>query len=199
MNIKDLITKNRSFRRFNESKYISTELLKDLVNLARLSASARNQQSLKYYLSNKESLNNKIFECLAWAGYLKEWSGPIKGERPSAYIIILNDTEIARNHFCDEGIAAQSILLGATEQNMGGCIIAAVNKQKLHNTLELPKYLDIILVIALGEPIEDVVIEDIQNDDYKYWRDVKGVHHVPKRGLDEILVGGSQSSASSTQ
>lgn len=188
MNIKELVLKNRSYRRFNESKAIPTETLKELVDLARLSASARNQQSLKYYISNKESLNSEIFEYLAWAGYLKDWSGPSKGERPPAYIVILNDNNIATNHFCDEGIAAQSILLGAVEQNLGGCIIAAVNKPKLHTLLKLASDLDILLVIALGEPIEEVVIENIKDDDYKYWRDENEVHHVPKRYLDDIII-----------
>ncbi len=188
MDIKSLIKKNRSYRRFNQQRHVTTETLKKLVDLARLSASARNQQSLKYVLSNKPELNSKIFDCLAWAGYLKNWNGPADGEKPAAYIVILNDTHISANHYCDEGIAAQSILLGAVEQNLGGCIIAAIDKPKLNIILQLPKHLDILLVIALGEPAEDVIIENIKNDDFKYWRSNDGVHHVPKRGLDEIIV-----------
>ena len=190
MGIELLIEKNRSYRRFNQQKRISFKTLKGLVNLARLSASARNQQSLKYALSNKLGLNSKIFDCLAWAGYLKNWDGPAEGEKPAAYIVILNDAQIATNHYCDEGIAAQSILLGAVEQNLGGCIIAAIDKPKLTEILQLPKHLDILLVIALGEPAEKVEIEDIKSNDFKYWRDKNGVHHVPKRGLNEIIIDG---------
>ncbi len=188
MNLLSLITKNRSYRRFHQSKLLSENTLKELVNLARLSASARNQQSLKYYISAEPDLNASIFECLAWAAYLTKWAGPDEGERPTGYVVILNDQQIATNHFCDEGIAAQSILLGAIEKKLGGCIIASVNKPKLKNILNLPDHLEILLVLALGEPLEQVKLEEIQNNDFKYWRDENQVHHVPKRPLDEIIV-----------
>jgi len=143
MNIKTLIEKNRSFRRFNQEKAVSKDTLKELVNLARLSASARNQQSLKYFISNEPELNSKIFSTMAWAGYLKDWNGPEEGEKPAAYIIMLNDTQIAKDHYCDEGIAAQSILLGAVEKGLGGCIIAAINRINLRGFLKLPEHLDV--------------------------------------------------------
>jgi nitroreductase len=186
--LRHLVEKNRSYRRFNQTKNITREQLIELVDLARLSASARNQQSLKFYLSNTEAQNQELFECLAWAGYLKDWPGPVEGERPSAYIIICNDTKIAKNHFCDEGIAAQSILLGAVEMGLGGCMIAAINKPKLTLVLNLPGELEILLVLALGEPVEQVVIEEIKQGDYKYWRDNEHVHHVPKRNLNELII-----------
>lgn len=186
--IKSLIKKNRSYRRFFEHREVSEELLKELIELARLSASARNQQSLKYYISNNHYKNAEIFECLAWAGYLKDWDGPAIGERPAAYIIMLNDKHITENHYCDEGIAAQSILLGATEKELGGCIIGSVHKPKLRTLLNLPENLEIIQVVALGYPAEKVVIEDMKDGDFKYWRDKDGVHHVPKRPLEELII-----------
>lgn len=186
--LKYLVKKNRSYRRFDQSFDISEETLYELIDLARLSASARNQQSLKYFISNTESLNKKIFPCLSWAGYLKDWVGPKEGQKPSAYIVMLNDTTIAKNHFCDEGIAAQSILLGATEVELGGCIIASVNKPILKSILKLPDHLEIIQVLALGKPIEHVRIEEMKDGDYKYWRDKMEVHHVPKRSLDELII-----------
>lgn len=188
MNLIDLIVKNRSYRRFDQSYIFSREQLIQLVNLARLSASARNQQSLKYYISNIDTINAQIFECLGWAGYLTNWDGPKEGERPSAYIVMLNDNNICKNHFCDEGIAAQSILLGAVEQNLGGCIIASVKKEPLRKILNLQDNLEILQVIALGKPIENIMLEPIANGDYKYWRDTEGNHHVPKRDVDEIIV-----------
>ena len=125
--IKELIGKNRSYRRFFENDPITREVLIQLIDLARLSASARNSQSLKYYISNDRKINSTIFPNLAWAGYIKEWDGPEEGERPSAYIVMLNDNEISTNYLCADGIAAQSILLGAVELGFGGCIIASVN------------------------------------------------------------------------
>ena len=188
--IRDLILKNRSYRRFNQEVGIKLETLKKIVDLARLSPSARNAQPLKYILSCKPHKNSLIFPYLAWAGYIKGWSGPCEGERPSAYIIILGDTEISRSFGCDHGIAAQSIMLGATEKGLGGCIIASIEKEGLRKALQIPTRYEILLVLALGKPKETVVIETVGDGrDIKYWRDNKGVHHVPKRPLDSIIVG----------
>lgn len=188
--LKDLVLMNRSYRRFHQEVAIERETLRELVDLARLSASALNLQPLKYILSCDPQTNAKIFPHLGWAGYLKDWPGPSEGERPSGYIIILGDTDISRSFGCDHGIAAQSILLGATEIGLGGCMIATVNRQELSKAIGIPPRYEILLVIALGKPKEKVVIEPVGIDgNIKYWRDSQGVHHVPKRALDEIIIG----------
>ena len=188
--IRDLILKNRSYRRFYQDMPVSIDTLRELVDLARLSASAANKQPLKYILSCDPQRNALVFQNLAWAGYLKSWPGPEEGERPSAYIIILGDKTITQSFGCDHGIAAQSILLGATEKGLGGCIIGSVRKGDLSQALAIPSDYEILLVIALGKPRETVVLETVgSGGDIKYWRDEKGVHHVPKRSLAEIVVG----------
>ena len=129
-----------------------------------------------------------IFPYLAWAGYLKNWKGPEPGERPSAYIIILGDSRVSENFYCDHGIAAQSILLGATEKGLGGCIIGSIKREPLRRILGLGKQFSILLVIALGSPKEKVVLEEAKENDIRYWRDDEEVHHVPKRPLNEIIL-----------
>jgi nitroreductase len=187
--LSDLIKKCRSYRRFYQDEAITRNDILEMIEAARLSASARNAQSLKYILSNDAKNNALIFPSLAWAAYFKEWLGPEEGERPSAYIIMLNDNEITNNYFCDHGIAVQSILLTAVEKGFGGCIIASVNREKLRKDLSIPDRYEIIQVIALGKPRETVVIEPLpSNGDFKYWRDENQVHHVPKRSLDEIVL-----------
>ncbi len=186
--LKDLIKKNRSYRRFYQDKTISKEVLTNLIDLARLSSSARNAQPLKYVLINNPETNANIFKHLTWAGYLSDWHGPEEGERPSAYIIMLNDTNISSNYFSDNGICSQSILLGAVEQGLGGCIIGSIERMKLQRELHIPLQYKIIQVIALGYPKEKVVIEDLKDNNFKYWRDSKQVHHVPKRTLKEVIL-----------
>ncbi|MCD5410432.1 MAG: nitroreductase family protein [Clostridiales bacterium] len=186
--LKDLILKNRSYRRFYQNVQIEKENLLELVDLARLSASGANLQSLKYVLSYDQAKNSSVFSCLKWAGYLKDWNGPKEGERPSAYIIVLGDSKISTNFWWDHGIAAQSILLGACEKGLGGCMFAAIDKEKLRNDLNISKQYEILMVIALGKPKEQIVIEEMKDDDVKYWRDEEKVHHVPKRSLEEIIV-----------
>lgn len=185
----DLVKKNRSYRRFEQEHEITMEVLKELIELGRLSSSGANLQSLKYYLSNTEDKNQLIFSHLKWAGYLKDWDGPEEGERPSAYVVILGDKNISTNYFWDHGIASQSILLGACEKGLGGCMFGAVNREELKAALHISDQLEVLLVIALGKPKEVVVLEELGEDgDIKYWRDEKGVHHVPKRKLDDLIV-----------
>jgi len=188
----DLIMKTRSFRRFRENEPVSMETLRYLVDLARLAGSARNAQPLKFILVNDPSVNKQIFPLLGWAGYLKDWAGPKVGERPAAYIICLLDTGLSREADCDLGIATQNLLLGATEKGLGGCRIASISPG-LRNVLALEDHLKILLVIAIGRPVETVVLEELRSDgDIKYWHDDAGVHHVPKRSLQEVIVGGAE-------
>jgi len=187
--IKELILKNRSYRRFYEEHKISENEIVELIDLARCSASARNAQPLKYIISSTETYNNQIFETLSWAGYLTDWKGPEKGERPTAYIIVLKDTTISHNIFCDDGIAAQSILLGATEKGLGGCMIASVNRKAIKQLFNISEELEIQMVIALGKPKETVVLTEMKNNnDFKYWRDENNVHYVPKRTLNDLII-----------
>jgi len=189
MKIKELAIKNRSYRRFWNDQKIETETLRELIDLARLSPSAANKQPLKFILSNTDSRNALIYDHIAWAGYLKNWSGPIESERPSAYIVILGDRGISDNFHCDHGIAAQSILLGSVENGLGGCIFGSIQRGKLKKELGLDNDLDILLVIAIGKPKEHVQLETVANGgDIKYWRDDDQVHHVPKRKLDDIII-----------
>jgi nitroreductase len=189
MLVEQLIRQNRSYRRFYQDYYIAEGNLKYFINLARLSPSARNAQPLKYYISNEIEKNESIFKCLKWAGYLKDWDGPEEGEKPSAYIVMLGDTKITNKFFCDHGIAAQSILLGAVEKGFGGCIIASVNREELRTKLNIPDHLEILQVIALGKPKESVLLEETKEDnDIKYWRDENMIHHVPKRKLEELII-----------
>jgi nitroreductase len=187
--IKDLVVRNRTYRRFNQSFAVGMDTLRELVDLARLSGSAGNKQPLKYILSCDPLKNAIIFEHLAWAGYLKDWPGPVEGERPSAYIIMLGDKEISPSFDFDNGIAAQSILLGAVEKGLGGCMIGSIQRPKLREAINIPDRYEILLVIALGRPVETVILEPLSADgDNKYWRDGKGGHHVPKRALDDIIL-----------
>jgi nitroreductase len=187
--MKDLVRRSRSYRRFSQKDAVGIETLRELIELARLSPSGGNLQPLKYVLSCSPSTNERIFAHLTWAIYLKDWPGPSEGERPSAYIIILGDKAIAGSFGHDAGIAAQSILLGAVEKGLGGCILGSVAREKLKIALDLPEHLDLLLVLALGKPVEEIVIDRVGPEGkIEYWRDGQGVHHVPKRPRDELIL-----------
>ena len=186
--LKDLVSKNRSYRRFHQDVAIPLSELEDMVDHARLTASGRNAQPLKYALVGEAESCGRVFPFLAWAGYYKDWDGPEEGERPAAYIIQLHDTRVAGGYFCDDGIALQTLLLSAVEKGFGGCIIASVRREELSALLGLPSHFEILHVVALGKPKETVVIEPLKDDDIRYWRDEDQVHHVPKRALKDIIV-----------
>lgn len=189
-----LIKQNRTFRRFWEDVKINEKDLLSFIELARLSSSPRNQQALKFYFSNTKEINNNIFKTLTWAGALPNWDNPIVGERPSAYIVILGDNSLIKKgaksyHEVASGIVAQSITLGASEKGFAACIIAAIKRKQLRNTLNLSSNNEILLVIAIGKAKEKVFIKDMPtNGDYKYWRDDLQNHYVPKRSLKEIVL-----------
>lgn len=189
MNFSDLVLKNRSYRRFDQNARIPQELLAELVGLARISPSPANLQALKFWLVSEEEECEQIFQNLKFGGYFKDWGGPIEGERPSAYIIILGDREIKPIFEIDAGIAAQTMLLGAAEKGFGGCMVKAFKRESLRELLGLNENLEIVLVIAFGKPAETVVIEDFdEGKGIEYYRDEDGVHHVPKRSLDELIL-----------
>ena len=189
MKLGSLVKKSRSYRRFDEKFKVPKNVLRDMVKLARFSPSARNQQALKFKLINTSRQRDLVFPTLSWGGYLKKWNGPAEGERPSAYIIILGDRRISEDFGCDHGIAAQSMLLGAVEKGLGGCMLGSVKREVLRENLKIPERYRILLVIAVGKPAEKVVLEDAKPaKSIKYYRDKKDIHHVPKRPLKELII-----------
>jgi nitroreductase len=189
MMLNDMVKKNRSYRRFFSNEPVSMETLRELVELARLSPSGSNLQPLKFMLSNDKSTNALIFPHTMWAGYLKDWGGPIEEERPAAYIILLGDKDISKNFGCDHGIAAQTMLLGAVEKGLGGCMIGSIKREGLRQALKIPDRFEILLILALGKPKEEIIIENVGSDgNIKYWRDQTSRHHVPKRSIDELII-----------
>ncbi|MDW7670603.1 MAG: nitroreductase family protein [Bacillota bacterium] len=187
--IRELVEKNRTYRRFAETEIIAEAQLREWVDLARITSSGMNNQPLKYILSWEPERNSRIFPHLRWAGYLKEWNGPEPGERPAAYIVMLGDTAVSKNVWWDHGLACQSILLAAVEEGYGGCMFGSIDREALRKVLDLDEQYEILLVIALGKPVEKVVLEPLKPDgDIKYYRDKDQIHHVPKRSLDDIIL-----------
>lgn len=190
--IKDLVRKNRSYRGYDESRKITEDELKDLVDTARVAGSAANLQPLKYRLVCSEAEVAKLNGITRWGKMLKDIELPHKGKFPTAYIVICVDTDIARvpeNANTDIGIAAQTILLAAVEQGLGGCMIGNYEKSQAAKALALPERFVPQLIVAIGKPDETVVLTDTGEDgSVKYYRDANDVHYVPKRKLEDILL-----------
>jgi len=186
--LKDLVLRSRSYRRFDQSVRIQPSTLRELVDLTRLTPSGGNKQPIKYMLISTDEVCTQVFPQLRWAAYLKDWDGPKEGERPAAYVIVLGDTTITTNFGVDPGIVMQTLLLGAVEKGYGGCMLANILRDELRLQLEIPPQFEILYVVALGKPVEKVVVEAVASDgDIKYWRDDQQTHHLPKRSLSELV------------
>jgi len=183
--LRDIVIKNRSYRRFHQDVAIEHETLRELIDLARFSASAANRQSLKFIISSDPEKNALVFP------HIRIDNNPIEGERPSAYVIVLEDTQIGSViQYVDCGIAAQTILLGAVERGFGGVMVGNVLRDDLRKALNIPSHLEILLVIALGKPKEEMIIEEIGEDGFmQQWWDEKRARHLYKRALDDLIVG----------
>ena len=190
--LKELIAKNRSFRGYNEARSVTREELLDMVDCARLSASSQNIQPLKFYLANDRDKVEAILSCTTWAKGLPELHLPFPGTHPTAFIVILLDESIdpgMARFQTDAGIAAQSILLSAAEKGLGGLIIKNFRPLDLVKVLGTKETLRPMMVLAVGEPAETVVIEDLTpGGSTGYYRTPDGTHHVPKRRLEDIVL-----------
>ena len=182
--IYDKIIKRRTIR-----KYIQKDVPKDLllrcVDAARLSPSGLNLQPLKYVIINDKDLLPKIFKMLRWAGYLPDYF-PTEEEMPRAYIVMLLDKNVRADPGHDAGIASMSISMVAFEEGLGSCILGAINRIELRKILAVPDNLEVLLVVALGYPAENPVIDDVKENNVKYWLDKDGIIHIPKRDMKDI-------------
>lgn len=185
--LQELILKNRSYRRFDESKKVTCEMLEKYVDSARISQSAANLQPLSYVIITDEKAVEEMHGYVRWAGYLADWKGAEKGERPTAYMAVLSDTEKNKFAQVDSGLAMQNICLLAVSEGVGTCMIGNMDKEGISNLIELDETRELVYVVAFGYPVEDVRLVDFKGD-VKYYRDEKMVHYVPKRILDEVLI-----------
>ena len=190
--IKDLIKKNRSVRGYDNSRDVTIEELREMVDCARLSASSVNMQPLKYILVNTVDGKARVLKQVSFAAKLSTLKLPHRGSEPMAYIVICQDEQISKSEtgcLRDVGIAAQSITLAATELGLGACMLGYFSPDKLRQALDLSENLKPQLVISLGKSVEDIRIVDIEEgESTDYYRDEAGIHYVPKRKLDDVII-----------
>lgn len=190
--IQELVKKNRSYRGYNEARQIKKEELLELVECARLCPSSVNKQPLCYYLAWEKDEVRRLQSETRWARALPQMQLPHKGMYPAAFIVILQDTTIDSNlarYQKDIGIVAQTMLLAAVEKGLGGCMIGNFGAGSVRKTLKLTDTLAPMLIVALGEPKETIVIREIEKgESTDYYRDENDVHYVPKRKLKDIVL-----------
>ena len=188
----DLLQKNRSYRGYDETYRISRATLEALIDCTRYTASSVNMQPLKYFAASEPETVSRIQPLTHWAGKLKALHLPHEGRRPTAFITVCQDFSFSDSPTMfqrDIGIAAQTILLAATEKGLGGCMIGSFEKGALKELLQLPAQIEPMLVLAIGKPDEAVLLTEVGPDgSTDYYRDENDRHYVPKRALNDILL-----------
>ncbi|MFX0178740.1 MAG: nitroreductase family protein [Candidatus Hodarchaeota archaeon] len=187
MNYEEIVYKRRTIRRFKQ-KPISIDILKKLIDFARIAPVARNVQALEFIIVKNDEKRKKLFSLLKWARSLpKNERTPESGREPTAYIIVLVNTKIKQSYIdYDVGAAVENILLGAINYNLGACWMGSIDHNKIRKLFEIPEFYKIVHVISLGYPDEESVMEPFK-ESFKYWKDKNGTMHIPKRNLDDII------------
>lgn len=187
MDLEEAIYKRRTIRRFKQDP-IPIEILKKLIDYGRVAPMGNNIQSIEFIIVTAPEMREKIFPLTAWAGSLSpEQRIPEEGRRPTAYILVLVNSEIKKVADADEAAAVQNILLGATSKGIGTCWMGSINRPKLKTLLEIPEKYDIMHIISLGYPDEVSVMEPYGGS-FKYWKDEDGKMHIPKRSLEDVII-----------
>ena len=188
----DLVKQARSHRGFRQDRKVTRQELEHLVECARFTPAARNNQVLKYYLAEKPETVAAIQPLPKWAGALAELHLPRKGAEPVAYIVICLDGSLAENPAPsqrDVGIVAQTMLLAAAEMGLNGCMIGSFAAGELREKLGLPEAIKPQLLLALGEGTDRIVMTDVGEDgSTTYYRDAEDTHYVPKRTLEQLIL-----------
>ena len=188
--LKDLLFKARSIRSFDMSKPIDTNTLTEFIDCLRYTPSSCNFQALKYLLINDCENCTFMRNNTRWAAFLPDYNGPCADKSPMAYIVICQDINCCENetlYLKDVGIAAQTLNLLAREKEIGCCMIGSFDINAVKDHFKLADNIKPKLVLALGYPLEEPIIED-EKGNVKYYRDENNVHHVPKRLTKDLII-----------
>jgi nitroreductase len=159
-----------------------------LVELTRLAPSLGSRQPLKYLLAWQPAQIDRIALHLSQTLTPARWTNPARDGGPLGYILILGDRRISFLWDWDCRVAAQTILLGATIGGLDGYVFRSIDRAALRAALGLPDHLEILMVVALGEVRESVVLENGRPARRPEWRDAECLERLPLRTLAELRV-----------
>ena len=189
-----LLSRNRSCRGYDKSYKVHRLQLERIAGVCTKLASAMNRQPLRFRLvtASDEAQaplsrpSEIVLNHIRLGGALPELHLPLPGTEPEAFIIVCSALPEDRYVDMDFGIAAQSMLLKATEMGLAGIVICAFDREALKHELALP--LDPLAVIAIGKPAERFELRTVPaGETLKYFRE-DGVHVVPKLALSDLLI-----------
>lgn len=180
-----LLKKNRSWRGYNPVRAVTKEELKQLINATTFAASGMNRQRLRYRLVTSDEAA-KVLPHITLGAALPEEHLPHPGSEPEAFIVVCATEPENKIIDIDLGIAAQTMLLKATEMGLGGIFILNFRAAAIHQELGLPS--QPLAVIAIGKPAEKIFLLPVEaGADLNYYRR-DGIHYVPKLKVEDLLI-----------
>ena len=186
MDVYQAITTRRTIRRF-QPKPIEPAVLERIVDAGRLAPSGANCQPVEFILVTQATLCQQVFTTTAWAGRVTPRRTPKAGQEPTAWVIVLlNSQRGPATATADAAAAIENMLLTAVDAGLGSCWIGSVQRKELAAILNIPDHCTIDSTVALGYPDESPLAEET-DDDIAYYLDDNDLLHVPKRRLKDVL------------
>ena len=160
----DIIKSRRSIRHFLEMP-IPSEVLYSLLEAARWAPSGSNSQPWLFVVIRKQANIQKI----------KMFSPGLGGD-PTALIVLCSDASVAtRTYLMSIAMAAQNILLTATENDLGSCVIRSFNQAAIQSLLHLPSHVMPELIVSLGYPAKPAKVPSRRpSEDVVHWEEYGG-------------------------
>ena len=182
----ELLRKNRTVRRYERSRRVEEADIKEMLECARLTASAANLQRIRYASLTGKSAD-AAFPFVTLGGLLPPDKKTTEKTSPTAYVVMASEEkDFDPNLMIDVGISAEAITLAAAEKGIGSCMIRNFNKEYFVFSADEKMYYP-ILVIALGYADEGTCVVDAkEGESLKYNKMDDNVNYVPKLVLQDL-------------
>ncbi len=163
MDILSAIKGRRSIRKYSSRPVEDKKLLR-VLEAARLSPSARNQQKWKFIVVKDSEIREELTEAIGQ---------PFVGEAPVILVCCGTEPEsIMRGgqprYTVDLSIATAYMILEAYMQGLGTCWLGSFDESMVKDVLDIPEKVRVVAITPLGYPAESPVQK-------------------PRKGLEEII------------
>ena len=142
----ECIRKRRDIRSYLK-KEVPDEAIKKIIEAGRLAPSAMNLQPWHFVvIKNKETLKELGKFCT---------SGRFVVEASFAVVVVTDP--VNKWHEIDGARAVQNMALAAWNEGVGCCWIGAIDREKVKETLTIPRNLHVLTILPFGYPEEFTV------------------------------------------
>lgn len=182
------LVKERRTIRFFEQKPVPEEVLRHMIDGARVTSCAGNMQQLRYVVVTTPDTAEQVFAQTAWAAMVRPKRNPEWGKNAAtAYIAVLGPSDAAPIIHADAGAAIQSMQLIAEANGLGSCWLGAIQREPLRKILQVSPAQQVMYLLAVGYPAEKPTSEDVPaGASLRYYLDDQDVLHVPKLALTDV-------------